>query len=120
MREWTGAGIGRPKSATLRTADVVGLDTFVHVARSMYDNLPDDPWRDCYQPPEWLAALVEQGALGQKSGGGVYRKVGREIHVLETATGEYRRVRSALVDEMRAVLKDRDPVSKFAAEMGLF
>jgi 3-hydroxyacyl-CoA dehydrogenase len=111
----TGPGIGHPKSATLRTADVVGLDTFAHVVGSMHETLTDDPWREYYRVPAWLQGLVDKGALGQKTGIGVYRKQGRELQILDYASGDYRRVRSALSEPVRAILKDPDPASKFAA-----
>ena len=115
----TGPGIGHPKSATLRTADVVGLDTFAHVVNSMHETLADDPWREYYRVPDWLKRLVDGGALGQKTGLGVYRKQGRELQVLDYQTGDYRRVRSALSEPVRAILKDRDPASKLAAMSAL-
>src|SRR3546814_13658054 len=74
---------GRPKSATYRTSDVVGLDTMAHVIKTMADTLPDDPWHKYFKSPKWLAALVEKGALGQKTGAGIFRKVGKDIMVLE-------------------------------------
>ena len=89
----TGPLIGRPKSATFRTADVVGLDILAHVINTMRDMLPDDPWHKYYAVPGWLQALVDKGALGQKSKRGVYQKVGKEIRVLDVEWQEY--VRSA-------------------------
>ncbi|HKU79881.1 MAG TPA: 3-hydroxyacyl-CoA dehydrogenase family protein, partial [Rhodanobacteraceae bacterium] len=68
----TGPAIGRPKSATYRTADVVGLDTMAHVIKTMADTLPNDPWHSYFVAPAWLQALVSKGALGQKSGAGFY------------------------------------------------
>src|SRR5688572_14124847 len=62
----TGVRLGRPKSATFRTADVVGLDTFGHVLRTMQDTLADDPFHPHFDTPPMLAALLEKGALGQK------------------------------------------------------
>jgi 3-hydroxyacyl-CoA dehydrogenase len=111
----TGEGIGRPKSATFRTADVVGLDTFAHVVKNLAANLPDDPWAQCYRVPAWIEGLIERGALGQKAGAGVYKKVGDEIHVFEPPAMEYRRVRSALDPQVRQILQDRDPARKFLA-----
>src|SRR3989304_4846599 len=81
----TGPAIGRPKSATFRTADVVGLDTFAHVVRTMADTLADDPWHAHYAIPGWMQKLINAGALGQKTGRGVYQKVGQNIQVLEIA-----------------------------------
>ena len=85
----TGSKLGRAKSATFRTADVVGLDTMAHVIKTMEDNLKDDPFAAQYPTPAVLKALVEKGALGQKSGAGFYKKEGKEIKVLNPATGEY-------------------------------
>src|SRR5690606_16321302 len=59
----TGPAIGRPKSATYRTADVVGLDTMAHVIGTMADTLPEDPWHGFFKTPAWLAKLVDKGAL---------------------------------------------------------
>ncbi len=75
----TGPALGRPKSATYRTADVVGLDTMAHVIKTMGDTLPEDPWHKYFKTPEWLAALIEKGALGQKSGRGCLPQ-GRQGH----------------------------------------
>ncbi|MBO9354668.1 3-hydroxyacyl-CoA dehydrogenase [Bordetella petrii] len=111
----TGPKIGRPKSATYRTADVVGLDTLAHVVGTMRDKLPDDPWHAHFQLPAWLDALIQRGALGQKSGAGVYRKVGKEIRVLDPAAGDYRPSAGAVADEVDAILKQRDPALRFAA-----
>ena len=111
----TGPLIGRPKSATYRTADVVGLDTMVHVIRTMADTLPDDPWHKYFQAPKWLAALVEKGALGQKTGAGFYTKRGKDILVLDLATQDYRPSAPELEPEVAAILKERDTAKKFAA-----
>ena len=72
----TGPAIGRPKSATYRTADVVGLDTMVHVIGTMADTLPDDPWHRHFKAPAWLSGLVDNGALGAKTGGHHHRPRG--------------------------------------------
>jgi len=85
----TGKKLGRASSGTFRTADVVGLDTMAHVMKTMQDNLKDDPFYACYATPKVLAGLIEKGALGQKSGAGFYKKVGKEIQRLDFATGEY-------------------------------
>jgi len=111
----TGPSIGRPKSATFRTADVVGIDTFAHVVKTMADTLPDDPWHRFYQTPAWLRALIEQGALGQKTKRGVYQKVGRDIQVLDTATGQYRVSAGKADDTVADILKNKDWAARFAA-----
>jgi 3-hydroxyacyl-CoA dehydrogenase len=85
----TGARLGRAKSATFRTADVVGLDTMAHVIKTMQDNLAGDPFFPVYETPAVLAGLVKQGALGQKTGAGFYKKDGKAIKVLDPKKGEY-------------------------------
>ena len=85
----TGSRLGRAKSATFRTADVVGLDTMAHVIKTMQDTLKDDPFFPVYETPAVLAELVKKGALGQKTGGGFYKKEGKAIKVLDPKTGEY-------------------------------
>ncbi|KMQ79903.1 Enoyl-CoA hydratase [Candidatus Burkholderia pumila] len=85
----TGARLGRAKSATFRTVDVVGLDTMAHVIKTMQDNLPDDPFFSVYKTPPVLEALVKNGARGQKTGAGFYRKEGKAIKVLDPKTAQY-------------------------------
>ncbi|HZH44199.1 MAG TPA: 3-hydroxyacyl-CoA dehydrogenase/enoyl-CoA hydratase family protein [Lysobacter sp.] len=114
----TGPAIGRPKSATYRTADVVGLDTMVHVIKTMADTLPDDPWHAYFNAPKWLAALVEKGALGQKSGAGFYTKRGKDILVLDLKAQDYRPSAGELDAGVGAMLKEKDPAKKFAALRG--
>ncbi len=111
----TGPAIGRPKSATYRTADVVGLDTMAHVIQTMADTLPEDPWHRYFKPPQWLSALIEKGALGQKTKTGFYRKVGDEIQVLDLAKRDYRASTGKLDSAVEAILKIPSPAEKFAA-----
>ena len=85
----TGSLLGRPKSATFRTADVVGLDTLAHTIGTMQDSLPQDPWHDLFRSPRWLVKLIEAGALGAKARSGIYRKKGNDLRVLEPASGEF-------------------------------
>ncbi|MBC7944245.1 MAG: 3-hydroxyacyl-CoA dehydrogenase family protein, partial [Burkholderiales bacterium] len=110
----TGPVIGRPKSATFRTADVVGLDVLAHVVHTMRETLPDDPWRRYYTLPEWLAGLIQSGALGQKTKRGIYRKAGKEIEVFEVANGEYRVSAGTVEPEVAEMLKQKDTAEKFA------
>ena len=110
----TGPIIGRPKSATYRTADVVGLDTLAHVIKTMQDTLPDDPWHAYYAVPGWLAALIGKGALGQKTRCGIFRKDGRAIKVLDLAAQDYRESAADIDPSVLAILKNRDPAGKFA------
>ncbi len=90
----TGRAIGRPGSATFRTADLVGLDTLAHVAGNLYERLEHDPHRDLFDPPDFMKKLVAEGRLGAKSGDGFYKKVkgadGKsEILMVDPATLEY-------------------------------
>jgi len=85
----TGKKMGRASSGTFRTADVVGLDTMAHVIRTLQDNLADDPFFPAYATPPVLNRLIEQGALGQKSGAGFFKKVGKDILRLDPAKGDY-------------------------------
>jgi len=109
----TGPAVGRPKSATYRTADVVGLDTMAHVIKTMADTLADDPWHEFFKAPAWLQALIEQGALGQKTGAGFYRKAGKDIVVLDVAKKDYRPSEQKASDEVSAILAIKDPAEKF-------
>ncbi|QNP40651.1 3-hydroxyacyl-CoA dehydrogenase/enoyl-CoA hydratase family protein [Lysobacter solisilvae (ex Woo and Kim 2020)] len=111
----TGPAIGRPKSATYRTADVVGLDTMAHVIKTMADTLPDDPWHQYFQAPKWLTALIEKGALGQKTGAGFYTKKGKDILVLDLKAQDFRVSAGELDADVAALLKEKDPAKKFAA-----
>ncbi len=111
----TGAKLGRAKSGTFRTADVVGLDTMGHVIKTMQDNLPDDPFFAVYKTPDVLAGLVAKGALGQKSGAGFYKKVGKDILRLDFASGEYVAGGGKAADIVGRILKEKDPVKKMKA-----
>ncbi len=87
----TGPVLGNPKSATFRTSDVVGLDTMVHVAKGLYDNVPDDEARDLFAIPEYVTEMVANNWLGSKSGQGFYRKdkASGNIYALDLKTLEY-------------------------------
>jgi 3-hydroxyacyl-CoA dehydrogenase len=110
----TGPAVGRPKSATYRTADVVGLDTMAHVIKTMADTLPNDPWHAYFKAPVWLSGLIEKGALGQKNGAGFYRKAGKDIVVLDLAKQDYRLSEQKASDEVAAILAIKNPAEKFA------
>ena len=84
-----GPASGRPKSAVFRTADVVGLDTLMHVTKNCYDVLTGDERRDAFAPPETLRKLVERKSLGSKTKQGFYKKVGDEILQLDFTTLDY-------------------------------
>jgi 3-hydroxyacyl-CoA dehydrogenase len=110
----TGPLIGRPKSATYRTADVVGLDTLAHVIKTMQDTLPNDPWHAYFKAPEWLAGLIAAGALGQKTKAGVFKKDGKAIKVLDPAKRDYRESTGQAAPEVVDILKTKNPAEKFA------
>ena len=114
----TGPAIGRGKSATYRTADVVGLDTMAHVVKTLGDTLPSDPWAAYYKAPEWLAQLVEKGALGSKTKAGIYMKKGKDILVLDLAKKDYRPSAGAIADEVQAILKEKNPGEQLAKLRG--
>ena len=92
----TGPIIGRPKSATFRTADVVGIDTLVKVAKGVADNCPNDEAKETFTIPAWLESIVKNNWLGDKTGQGFFKKMStknskgeKEIHVLDLNTLEY-------------------------------
>jgi 3-hydroxyacyl-CoA dehydrogenase len=109
-----GEALGRPRSAIFRTADVVGLDTFGHVAANCFDNLADDEERDVFALPEVITALVAAGATGQKAGAGFYKKVGRDILVLDPATMDYRPQVKARFDSLGVAKKTADIGARIA------
>src|SRR3989441_7754195 len=91
----TGPAAGRPKTATFRTFDLVGIDVFAHVVKNLHENLPDDPEREMFVMPEFVTKMIERGLLGNKTKAGFYqRKKGegdkREIWTLDAATLDYR------------------------------
>jgi len=91
----TGPAVGRPKTATFRTFDLVGLDVFAHVVKNLHENLPDDPEREMFVMPEFVTQMTERGLLGNKTKAGFYKKQKgdgdkREILALDPATLDYR------------------------------
>ncbi len=91
----TGPVIGRPKSATFRTVDVVGLDTLVHVANGIYENCPNDEAHELFKLPDFISKMMENKWLGSKTGQGFYKKEGKTITVLDLNTQEYREKKRA-------------------------
>lgn len=89
-----GPATGRPKSAAFGTADLVGLDTLLHVSGNVYENLPDDPARTSFLPPDFVKEMVAGGLLGRKSGAGFFRMErtpeGKQLNYLDYTTMEYR------------------------------
>ncbi|HEX6792051.1 MAG TPA: 3-hydroxyacyl-CoA dehydrogenase/enoyl-CoA hydratase family protein [Candidatus Krumholzibacteria bacterium] len=128
----TGPLLGRPKSATFRTLDLVGLDIMVHASTTVYDRATGDEKRDYFKAPELLAKMLAGGMLGDKAGKGFYQKVrgaggASEIQTLDAATLSYRAKQSAkfpaleaaktmenLGERVRAVIGGKDRAAAFA------
>jgi len=110
----TGRKLGRASSATYRTADVVGLDTLVHVVRTLQDQLPKDSFHAAYATPAVVSRLIEAGSLGAKSGAGFYKKVGRDILRLDPAAFDYVPSSGKAAPEVAALLK-LPPAERLAA-----
>ena len=101
---FTGTVIGRAKSASFRTLDVVGLDTFAYVANNLYESVPDDEKRETFRLPDLISKMLERKMLGNKTKQGFFKKVGDQIQSLDLETLEYRerrKVRFPSVDEAR-------------------
>ncbi|MDC8000520.1 3-hydroxyacyl-CoA dehydrogenase NAD-binding domain-containing protein [Aequorivita todarodis] len=116
----TGPVIGRPKSATFRTVDVVGLDTLVHVANGIYENVPEDEEHETFKLPKFINTMMENKWLGSKSGQGFYKKVkdddgNSEILALDLDSMEYRKSKKASFGTLEKtksvdVVADRFPI----------
>src|SRR5207248_2579443 len=89
----TGTLIGRPKTATFRTMDMVGIDIVAHVAKNVYDNAPTDPEREVFRIPLFVEKMIERKMLGAKTGGGFYRKEGERILSIDAETLQNREQR---------------------------
>ncbi len=121
--KYTGPALGRPKSATFRTTDVVGLDTMIKVAKGLYDNCPEDKAHKLFNLPDYVAKMESNNWLGDKTGQGFYKKTktpeGKtEILALDLKTLEYRpqvKVKSATLDMTKSIDSVRDRMKVFAA-----
>ncbi|WP_068774724.1 3-hydroxyacyl-CoA dehydrogenase/enoyl-CoA hydratase family protein [Paenibacillus sp. FJAT-26967] len=115
----TGPALGRPKSATLRTLDLVGLDTFVHVARNVYDLVDGEAEKSVFEVPEVLKGMVKEGRIGEKSGQGFYKKVrtekGKEIQALNMQSLEYAPVRKITSASLEAAKSAKGAAGKIKA-----
>ncbi|HXW52511.1 MAG TPA: 3-hydroxyacyl-CoA dehydrogenase/enoyl-CoA hydratase family protein [Myxococcota bacterium] len=98
-----GPALGRPKSAIFRTADVVGLDTFIHVAKNCFDHLKDDECRSVFQIPDFLHKMVQNGWLGQKSGQGFYKKEGDAFLAIDPKSLTYHEKAKVRFDSLGAI-----------------
>ena len=102
----TGPAVGWPKSATFRTADIVGLDVLVHVVKNIYETAPDDESRERYKVPALVEEMVKRGWLGDKTGQGFYKKLKgegeKEILTLDVNTMEYRARQKAKFSSLEA------------------
>jgi len=101
----TGSKLGRAKSATFRTSDVVGIDTLAHVIKTMENSLQDDPFSYLFKVPEVVNQLIAKGALGQKTKAGFYRKEGKTVLVLDPSTGEYKPSTATIDPLIERILK---------------
>ncbi|HEY8449634.1 MAG TPA: 3-hydroxyacyl-CoA dehydrogenase/enoyl-CoA hydratase family protein, partial [Bacillota bacterium] len=112
----TGPPMGRPRSATFRTLDLVGLDVFADVAANMRQRAADPAERDAFTLPGWIQAMLERGWLGEKAGQGFYRRVegphGREIWVLDPETLHYRPQRPLAAPSLAALAGVDDPAER--------
>lgn len=106
----TGPLIGRPKSATFRTLDVVGLDTFLHVAKNVYDETEGDE-RAMFDPPQFMKSMAENGWIGAKSGQGFYLKKDGAITQLNPETMEYEprnKLKAPSIDRTKAIKSKKE------------
>jgi len=119
----TGPIVGHPKSASFRTADLVGLDTFVAVAGNVYDGCPNDESRDIFATPAILKNMLEAGYLGDKTGGGFYKKSKdadgkRVILTLDLDSMEYREKQRAKFPELEAIRNIEEIGERLPALLG--
>lgn len=120
----TGAPMAHPKSASFRTADLVGLDTFAHVADNCFNSLTDDEDRKVFEVPAYIRKMVEKKQLGDKTKGGFFKRgADKQITTLDPKTGEYRAKGGdeAIKSATKALSKVEDPrerVKKLVADQG--
>ncbi len=108
----TGKDLGRAKSATFRTADVVGLDTFAHVVDTMTKSCHDG-FEGAYEVPKWITSLIEKGSLGSKTKAGVFTKDKEGIKVFDLTTATYRLADKKADKDILSILKGQDWATKF-------
>ena len=116
----TGPAAGRPKTATFRTFDLVGLDVLAHVVKNLGENLPDDPERAMFAMPEFVGKMIERGLLGNKTKAGFYKRQKgeggkREILTLDTATLEYRPAQKVKLPSLEMAKNIEDTAERIKA-----
>jgi 3-hydroxyacyl-CoA dehydrogenase len=109
----TGPVIGRPKSATFRTVDVVGLDTLVHVANGLYEGCPNDEAHELFKLPDFINKMMENKWLGSKTGQGFYKKIDKDILSLDLNTLEYRAAKKASFATLELTKTIDKPIDRF-------
>ena len=109
----TGPVIGRPKSATFRTVDVVGLDTLVHVANGLYEGCPNDEAHELFKLPDFINKMMENKWLGSKTGQGFYKKIDKDILSLDLDTLEYRPAKKASFATLELTKTIDKPINRF-------
>src|SRR5262249_30601852 len=118
----TGPAVGWPKSATFRTADIVGLDVLVHVVKNIYETAPNDESREFYKVPALIDEMTNRKMLGDKTGQGFYKKVkgegDKEILTLDTNTFEYRPRQKAKFASLEAGKSIEDTRERLRALVG--
>jgi 3-hydroxyacyl-CoA dehydrogenase len=114
----TGPVIGRPKSATFRTVDVVGLDTLVHVANGLYDGVPEDEAHELFKLPDFISKMVENKWFGSKTGQGFYKKVDKDILSLDLDTMGYRAAKKASFATLELTKTIDKPIDRFKILVG--
>ena len=111
----TGPVIGRPKTATFKLHDLVGIDVALMVMKNVYDLVPDDESRELFKAPAFLQRMVDEGRLGRKSGGGFYRKEGKDILVLDLESFEYREAREVSFPSLESAREAKGLPAKIQA-----
>ena len=109
----TGTIIGRPKSATFRTVDVVGLDTLAHVANGIYENCPNDEAHDLFKLPDFISTMLKNKWLGSKCGQGFYKKEGKKISVLDLKTLKYNEKKKVKFDTLNQTKSIDNVIDRF-------
>ena len=118
----TGPAVGQPKSATFRTADIVGLDVLVHVVKNIYETVPNDESREIYKVPPFIEEMIRRGWLGDKTGQGFYKRVKgggeKEILTLDVNTMDYRPRQKAKFASLEAGKAIEDSRERLRALVG--